>query len=137
MKKQKGFTLVEVMVAVAILAIASVAVLRYFSQDIYALKRISSTTEYSFNLKFYFTEAIRRYSLPITAREYEGSDHIEFSDDEFIYSFDFLDADFVNEYPVKDLSVAAKKIRITVKRKLSGDVVYQGEGYHLFKRRKQ
>ncbi len=136
MKKNKGFTLVEIMVAVAILAIASVAVLRYFSQNLYSLGKSSSSIRYSYNLKFYFTEALRKKSLPITSEDYEDTDVFEFEDGNFVYTFEFEKAPFVEDYDVKLLGVDAVKVNITVKDKGSGKTLYQGEGYHLFKKKR-
>jgi len=135
-KSQKGFTLVEIMVAVAILAIASVAVLRYFSQNLYSLGRSSSSVRYAFDLKFYFAESLRRYSLPITSDDYEDTDVYKFEDDNFEYTFAFEKAPFVDQYDVKLMGVDAVKINIAVKSKDTGKKVYEGEAYHLFRKKR-
>ncbi|BBB32977.1 hypothetical protein TTHT_1469 [Thermotomaculum hydrothermale] len=136
MRKNAGFTLVEIMVAVAILAIASVAVLRYFSQSLYSLGKSSASTRYSYNLKFYFTEAIRKKNLPITAEDYDDSDSYTFEDSRFRYIFEFEKAPFVEDYDVRLIGIDALKINITVKDKNTGKSVYKGEAYHLFETKK-
>lgn len=134
--EDKGFSLIEVLVAVAILAITSVAVLRYFSQNLYALGKSTSSIKYSYNLKFFFTEAIRKRNLPTGAEDYEGGDSFKFEDSRFSYEFDFEDAPFVEDYDVRLLNLTAKKINIKVIDKQSGKIVYEGEAYHLFKKRR-
>ncbi len=134
MKRQDGFTLVEIMVAVAILAIASVAVLRYFSQNLYSLGKSSSSIKYTYNLKFYFTEALRKKALPITAEDYEDTDTYEFKDNRYRYIFKFSKAPFVEEYDVRLLGVDAEKIDIEVIDSDTGKTIYKGEAYHLFKK---
>ncbi len=124
------------MVAVAILAIASVAVLRYFSQSLYSLGKSSASVAYSYNLKFFFFEAIRMYSLPRNADDFLDTDEYSFKDDRFEYKFVFEEAPFVEDYDVKLLGVDAKKISITVTEKDSGKTVYTGEAYHLFKQKR-
>lgn len=136
MANRKGFSLIEIMVAVAILAIASVAVLRYFSQNLYSLGKSSSAIKYSYNLKFYFTEALRKRALPITSEDYEDTDVYEFEDTRFKYGFEFEKAPFVEDYDVKVMGVDAEKINISVIDKETGKQVYQGEAYHLFKKKR-
>ncbi len=135
-KSQKGFTLVEIMVAVAILAIASVAVLRYFSQNLYSLGKSSSSVKYAFNLKFYFTECLRKHSLPITSDDYEDTDIYKFEDGDFEYVFVFEKAPFVDQYDVKIMGIEAVKINIEVRDKNTGKKVYEGEAYHLFRKKR-
>ncbi len=136
MDGNKGFTLVEIMVAVAILAIASVAVLRYFSQNLYSLGKSSASVKYSYDLKFYFTEAIRKRGLPITSEDYEDSDQYEFESSRYRYVFKFEDAPFVDDYDVRLLDIKPEKIDITVIDRETEKTVYRGEAYHLFKKRR-
>ncbi len=85
--RTRGFSLIEVVVAVAILGIASVAILRHFSQSLYMVGRASVPTRYGDSLKYYFTEAIRSYAE-------NPEDEIHYEDDEYEFVFDFGDPTF-------------------------------------------
>ncbi len=124
----KGFSLIEVVVAVAILAIASVAIMENFSQSLYNVGKISAALDYSYGLKFYFDEALEKYSQ-------KQEDLIEFEDDTFKYSFAFSDPEFLkNEEYVKEIpGTKIKKITATVTLKANDKILTESESYHVFK----
>jgi prepilin-type N-terminal cleavage/methylation domain-containing protein len=124
----KGFSLIEVVVAVAILAIASVAIMENFSQSLYNIGKISVALDYSYGLKFYFDEALEEYSQ-------NQEDLIEFEDDTFKYLFAFSDPDFLNneEYVNEIPGTKIKKITATVILKANEKKLTESESYHVFK----
>jgi len=127
----KGFSLIEVVVAVAILAIASVAIMENFSQSLYNVGKISAALDYSYGLKFYFDEALEKYAQ-------KPEELIEFEDDTFRYSFSFSEPEFLNneEYRTEIPGLKIMKIEAVVSLKATDKKLTESESYHVFKVKK-
>ncbi len=125
MRSNRGFSLIEVVVAVAILSIASVAILRYFSQSLYSIGRSAASLDYGDALKYYYSEAVRLYP---TADE----DEMEYETDRFRFRFSFADAPFVQDedYPVIP-GVEMKQVTVTVLMKPDDREIYNQVTYHV------
>lgn len=126
--KNKGFSLIEVVVAVAILSIASVAIMQNFSQSLFNVGKISASLEYSYGLKFYFDEAIEQYSS-------KESEEIEFEDETFKYKFQFSEPEFLKEDKYVNAVPGLKimKISTSVILKVTEKILAESESYHVFK----
>lgn len=125
MSRQRGFSLIEVVVAVAILGIASVAILRHFSQSLYMVGRASTPSRYGDSLKYYFTEAVRAYAAT-------PEDEIHYENDEYEFTFNFDDptfpeADNYNLIP----GITLKEITARVLLKPDGREIYKQVTYNV------
>lgn len=125
MRSNRGFSLIEVVVAVAILGIASVSILRYFSQSLYSIGRSAASLDYGDALKYYYNEAVRLY--PDAQLE-----EMEYETDRFRYRFRFAEAPFVEEedYPVIP-GVEMKEVTVTVLMKPDDREIYRQVTYHV------
>jgi len=125
MRPDRGFSLIEVVVAVAILSIASVAILRYMSQSLYMIGRAGSTLAYGDALKFYYQEAMRQYpGVEEPEITYENDGY------QFIFSFsepEFLEAE---GYPVIP-GIALKEVTVVVIQKAGDQEVFRQVAYHV------
>jgi len=121
----------EVIIAVAILSIASVAIMQNFSQSLFNVGKISAALEYSYGLKFYFDEAIEKYKA-------DESEEIVFEDDTFKYRFSFSEPEFLEEdkYSTKVPGVKILKISAEVILIANDKIVTESESYHVLKETK-
>lgn len=126
--KNKGFSLIEVIVAVAILSIASVAIMKNFSQNLFNIGKVSTSLEYSYGLKFYYNEAIEQYGK-------QETEEIQFEDDNFKYLFNFSEPEFLkdNKYvnKVPGLNIVLIKAKVVLKN--NDKELTEAESYHVFK----
>ncbi len=125
MSRQRGFSLIEVVVAVAILGIASVAILRHFSQSLYMVGRASTPTRYGDSLKYYFTEAVRAYAAT-------PEDEIHYENDEYEFTFNFDDPTFpeAGDYNLIP-GITLKEITARVLLKPDGREIYKQVTYNV------
>ncbi len=123
--RRGGFSLIEVVVAVAILGIASVAILRHFSQSLYMVGRASVPTRYGDKLQYYFTEAVRAYSV-------NPEDKIEYEDGEYEFTFEFNDPTFpeAEDYNLIP-GIVLKEITARVRLKSDGREINKQVTYYV------
>lgn len=125
MSKKRGFSLIEVVVAVAILGIASVAILRHFSQSLYMVGRASAPAHYGDSLKYYFTEAVRSYAA-------NPEDEIQYENDEYEFKFDFADPTFPEAENYNLIpGIVLKEITARVLLKPDGREIYKQVTYYV------
>ena len=123
--KKRGFSLIEVVVAVAILGIASVAILRHFSQSLYMVGRASVPTRYGDTLKYYFTEAVRSYAA-------NPEDEIHYENDEYEFTFNFDDPTFPEAADYNLIpGIVLKEITARVLMKPDGREIYKQVTYYV------
>lgn len=123
--KRNGFSLIEVIVAVAILSVASVAILRHFSQSLYLIGHASHSTRFGDQLKFNFHEAVRAYAS-------DPSDEMTYETDEYVFKFTFADPTFpeAEDYAVIP-GIALKEITATVLQKPDNQKIFSQVTYYV------
>lgn len=123
--RKRGFSLIEVVVAVAILGIASVAILRHFSQSLYMVGRASAPAHYGDSLKYYFTEAVRSYAV-------NPEDEIQYENDEYEFKFNFADPTFPEAENYNLIpGIILKEITARVLLKPDGREIYKQVTYYV------
>jgi len=125
MNSNRGFSLIEVVVAVMILSIASVAILRHFSQSLYAIGRSTAVLGYGDALKVYYQDAVREYTGGV-------EDELSYETDDLVFRFTFADPEFLKaeDYPTI-AGIKMKEITAVVVRKSDNHELFRQVTYHV------
>ena len=125
MSRDRGFSLIEVVVAVAILSVASVVILRYMSQSLYAIGRSGGGLAYGDAVKFYYHQAMREYPDSL-------DDEFEYENDTFRFRYTLEDPDFLKYegYPVVP-GIALKLVTAVLIQKAGDQEVFRQVTYHV------
>ena len=125
MRRDRGFSLIEVVVAVAILSVASVAILRHVSQSLYMIGRTGASLAYGDALKFYYLEAVREYPSFMDPE-------ITYENERYLFEFSFEDPSFLEDegYP-KIPGIVLKEVTAVVIQKSGDHEVFRQVTYHV------